>query len=121
MANSSREHVIANIPTVNDNHPPDATDITERWNNFHLSDDDDDDIIIEKDWVADAVQVAAHCLVGRLLLKKVFNIDAMKNLLSRAWKLHDDVLIKEIGDHIFLFQFASIMDKDRVLLRQPWT
>ena len=38
------------------------------------------DVIVEKAWVEDLVDVRKHCLLGKLLLCKVFNVEAMKNV-----------------------------------------
>lgn len=45
----------------------------------------------------------------------------MRNILSRAWKLKSDLLIKKVGDQTFIFQFSSEEDRDKVLVHQPWS
>lgn len=45
----------------------------------------------------------------------------MRNILVRAWRLEGDINITEVGDHIFIFQFDSKMDRNKVLLKKPWS
>ncbi|XWS53817.1 hypothetical protein CRYUN_Cryun10bG0032700 [Craigia yunnanensis] len=45
----------------------------------------------------------------------------MKNVLSNVWKLSSGMVVKEVGNRIFVFQFQENKEKERVLLRQPWS
>ena len=45
----------------------------------------------------------------------------MKNVLSMIWKVSSGMVVKEVGERLFVFQFEDNMDKERVFMKQPWT
>ena len=45
----------------------------------------------------------------------------MKTVIYKIWKLSFGLVIKEVGDRVFVFQFDDIVEKDRVFVRQPWS
>ena len=45
----------------------------------------------------------------------------MKNVLSTVWKLNVWLVIKEVGERLFIFNFEDNGDKVGVLQRQPWS
>ena len=55
------------------------------------------------------------------MLNKRVNMEAMKNVLSNVWKSFSGMSIKEVGDRLYIFKFENQMEKERVLMRQPWT
>ena len=79
------------------------------------------DVIVDKAWVEELVEVGKYCLLGKLLLHKGFNVEAMKTVFQKIWKLTSGFHIKEVGDGIFVFLFNDRMDKERVNQRQPWS
>lgn len=60
------------------------------------------------------------CLVGKLLTLNPFSIEAMKNTMKIAWRLGKGVVIQEIENKMFMFQFFSMSDKMKVLEEGPW-
>lgn len=61
------------------------------------------------------------CLVGKLLSKNPYSIDALKNTMKSAWQLEGGVVVREIENSIFMFQFFSMLDKQKVLDNGPWS
>ncbi|KAL5764791.1 hypothetical protein ACOSQ2_017385 [Xanthoceras sorbifolium] len=55
------------------------------------------------------------CLVGKLCMNRMVNRDAFRMIIPRIWKLTQDVDIEVIGANIFVFSFACLMDRRRVL------
>ena len=45
----------------------------------------------------------------------------MKNVLSAIWKVSSGMIVKEVGLKLYVFQFKSNIEKERVLMRQPWS
>ena len=60
-------------------------------------------------------------MIGKLIINKRVNVEVMKNVLSTIWKLISRMSITEIGSRLFIFQFEDNEEKERVLLRQPWS
>ena len=48
-------------------------------------------------------------------------MEAMKNVLYNVWEISSDMSIKEVGNKLFVLDFENQMEKERVLMRQPWT
>ena len=42
-------------------------------------------------------------------------------MLSFVWKVFAGMTITKVGNIMFVFQFEDIMEKERVLLCQPWS
>lgn len=52
-------------------------------------------------------EVAANCLVGKVLLSRSINREGLKAAMQIAWRTVKEVKIESMGDNIFLFKFAS--------------
>ncbi|XVF47287.1 hypothetical protein PTKIN_Ptkin03bG0097700 [Pterospermum kingtungense] len=56
-----------------------------------------------------------------MVIRKPVNVDAMKSILSKVRQLTSSLEIQECGGRIFIFQFGSMKEKEKVLFRQPWS
>ena len=54
------------------------------------------------------------------MLNKRVNVEAMNNVLSIVWKITFGMAIKEVGERLFVFQFEDNIEKERVVMKQPW-
>lgn len=79
-------------------------DLQVDWDKLKISDDEEEEILFMQNWVKEVVEASDHCLLGRLLIKKLLNLEVMKNVLSRAWKLTEELFVTEVGDHIYIYQ-----------------
>ncbi|CAL5385543.1 unnamed protein product [Camellia sinensis] len=61
------------------------------------------------------------CLVGKLLTRRPFNVEAMKSTLLSVWQPTKGMQVRVIGDNLFVFVFGHVVDKRRVLSNGPWT
>uniref|UniRef100_A0A803ML34 DUF4283 domain-containing protein n=1 Tax=Chenopodium quinoa TaxID=63459 RepID=A0A803ML34_CHEQI len=61
------------------------------------------------------------CLVGKLLTSNPFSIDVMKNTMRSAWKLNKGMVVREIDNNVFIFQFFAYSNKIKVLEEGLWT
>lgn len=86
-----------------------------------LSVEEEEDLIIESSTLDTQSHSTDLCLVGRLLSDRNINFNAMKNRLADLWRPVKGVLIREIGDQKFIFQFFHAMDMRRILEGGPWT
>ncbi|KAH9781767.1 CCHC-type domain-containing protein [Citrus sinensis] len=63
-------------------------------------------------------EIAANCLVGKVLTSRSINKEGLKAAMQMAWRTVKEVKIESMGDNIFLF--ASEEEKKRVLMGGPW-
>ncbi|XVF02266.1 hypothetical protein REPUB_Repub04eG0161200 [Reevesia pubescens] len=58
------------------------------------------------------------------MTRKVLNVEVMRTVmrtvLSKVWKIHGRLQVKEVGDKMVLFHFDDPSEKDRIFLSQTW-
>ncbi|OMO61454.1 hypothetical protein CCACVL1_23510 [Corchorus capsularis] len=87
-----------------------------------LQEGDKQKVVIDNSWVeGDGENEARHCLIGKLMLKKPAHVDGLRNVLHQAWRLEGDLIVQEVGERLFVFEFQDALEKDRVLVSQPWS
>ncbi|XWS50373.1 hypothetical protein CRYUN_Cryun12cG0082400 [Craigia yunnanensis] len=97
-----------------------SEELEKLWEKLSLTEEEQTDVVIDKDWLAEVEELGKNCLIGRLVLNKKVNVGAMKNVICNAWKVSTSMIIKEVGNRLFVFQFRDTMEKERVLLCQLW-
>jgi hypothetical protein len=76
--------------------------------------------IMEGEVAADR-EKGERCLVGRVGDGKKVNKEAFKKAFSQLWRTVGDVIFNEVQENIWLFEFADVDDKKRVLDGRPWS
>jgi hypothetical protein len=71
--------------------------------------------------VAVGREVGTRCLVGKLWIERIANKEAFKTVLSRIWCLARSMVLKELQDNLWLFEFDEEDDKNRVVAGRPWS
>ena len=59
-------------------------------------------------------------LVGKILVNKAINKNAVKAILLKAWSTAKGVQIVDVSNNIYLFKFAAEGDRKRVIELGPW-
>jgi hypothetical protein len=59
--------------------------------------------------------------VGRLGVPKKLNKEAFKAVLQRIWRPSGQLVVKEIKENLWLFEFSEDRDKQKVLAGRPWS
>ena len=54
-------------------------------------------------------------------MRKTVNVEAMKNVFIKIWKLTRGLSVREVGDRLYLFYFDDLLEKDRAFQKQPWS
>ena len=89
-------------------------ELEDLWNNLSLTKDEQHKIVIDKNWVEEVAHAMRNYLIGKMILKRAVNLEAMKTILQEVWKLAFGLVIKEVGDKVFVFQFEDSIEKDRI-------
>ena len=95
--------------------------LAEMWSKLFLTEEEQADIVIEKEWLEDTSSMEKSCLIGKFLLNRRVNLEAMRNVLMKVWKLKHGVTVHEVGERLYLFHFKDQLEKDRVFQKQPWS
>ncbi|KAL2925586.1 Echinoderm microtubule-associated protein-like 5 [Bienertia sinuspersici] len=78
-------------------------ELVEGWKKFNLAEEEDGEIDLDDipdDEMENQVSLA---LVGKLITKTSFNIEAMKNVLSASWKPLKGLAVREMDRNLFIF------------------
>ena len=59
------------------------TSLEELWKNLSLTSNEQQDVIIEQKWIEETVQARKNCLLGRMVINRVVNMEAMKGVLQK--------------------------------------
>ncbi|OMO69451.1 hypothetical protein COLO4_29048 [Corchorus olitorius] len=94
-----------------------AEGLSDLWDSFHLKEEENVAVAVEQRMVAETLDEGKGCLVGKLLSRRAV---VMRNVLHMVWKLSGGLQIWEIGDKLYIFQFAIEVEKERVFQQAPW-
>lgn len=94
-----------------------ADDLVDEWSKLKLT--EEEKIVfgenfedVSDSYLKDQISLS---LVGKLLTVKPFNVEAMKRTLLSIRRLRENVVVRMVESNLFVFQFFSEQDKDRVL------
>lgn len=95
--------------------------LEDAYANLDINDDDDLKVDIDANLVTDAQQDFRWTPVGRLLGTGNIVFEAFIQLMASLWRPKQGVLVRELGDGRYLFQFFHEMDLAKMLNYGPWT
>ncbi|KAM0890300.1 hypothetical protein ACQ4PT_027121 [Festuca glaucescens] len=59
-------------------------------------------------------------LAGKVLFRNIFHINTIKSALRPAWGNPKGLEFRSVGENMFVVDFASQRDRDRVKMGSPW-
>ncbi|KAL2929016.1 Nuclease SbcCD subunit D [Bienertia sinuspersici] len=59
-------------------------------------------------------------MVGKLLNERPFNFEAMERTFRAIWRLRNDMAVRMVESKLFIFQFSSVLDKEKVVNGCLW-
>ncbi|KAL2938973.1 hypothetical protein RDABS01_022422 [Bienertia sinuspersici] len=98
-----------------------ASGLEEKWKAMSLTEEEEDALICDDDPEELSEQLVAHSLVGKLLTDSPFNPEALTNTMRNLWKPSKGLVVREIENNIFVFQFFSKGDREKVMDQGPWS
>ncbi|KAL6286278.1 hypothetical protein ACE6H2_010668 [Prunus campanulata] len=72
-----------------------------------LIEDKNDAIQVGQNDVDDVGERLKTSLVGKVFTTNVFNREAFKQTMSKIWNTAREVMVKDLGENLFLFIFAT--------------
>lgn len=94
--------------------------IEEAWQNLSLTDREDTVVGVEVEDDEITRNRVSLMVAGKILTNKPFSVVAMKNKLRLIWKPQFGLAVREIESNLFIFQFFSPLDKERVMEGCLW-
>lgn len=95
-------------------------DLTRMWGNFSLSEVECAELEIQDQTWEIGVHQGKNCVVGKLIADHLVSKEIIRNTLLRGWKPSGTPSFKVLGDNLFLVDFVTGRDKQRVLEGRPW-
>ena len=59
-------------------------DLEQLWGKLSLTEEEQVEVVLEKDCLEEVNEVGKNCLIGKLVLNKRVNMEAMKNVLGNV-------------------------------------
>ncbi|KAL2926627.1 Collagen alpha-1(XIV) chain [Bienertia sinuspersici] len=97
-----------------------ASGLEDKWKNLMFTDAKEDTLVCEDEPDDLTDELVSHSLVGKLLTDTPFNPKALNNTMRNLWKPLKGLVVREIENSIFVFQFYSKLDREKVLEQGPW-
>ncbi|KAL0012397.1 hypothetical protein SO802_007505 [Lithocarpus litseifolius] len=90
--------------------------LEEMWARFSLTEEEEGGAEVPKE-----EEEIVHRLAGRFYTKRVLNVEAVARTFKPLWRTAGELKIRDIGEHILLFEFEDVLDLERVLEFEPWS
>ena len=91
------------------------------WRALKLTKEEKEKIETVEDQEAGDMEEGKAWLVGKLLTTRSFNKKAMLSTLKVVWKISRNAEVTVLESNLFIFKFASLKDKQRVINGSPWS
>lgn len=96
-----------------------AKSMEDMYADLVLEDEKEEEIIVEKTNIRELKQT--FVLVGRFLMEKNINFNAMRNVIASLWRPREGMEIHDLGGGRYSFVFYHIMDLKKVVEGGPWS
>ncbi|KAL9416875.1 hypothetical protein AB3S75_039958 [Citrus x aurantiifolia] len=97
----------------------DTEELIKKCSSIALEEEEEDKIMYEGKIKEKGEMLAAHCLIGKILLNRGIHIEGLRNAMRQVWKTFREVKIESLGEKFFMFRFGT-EDKKRVFSGGPW-
>lgn len=87
---------------------------------FALTDEEQAELVVEQHGVKDLL-TSKFLLVGKLLTRKPYNMEAFKRTMAALWRPKAQVQIINIEEDRFVFSFQTKGARDTIMRGGPWT
>jgi hypothetical protein len=87
---------------------------------LHLTSEESEVLQVADD-VEDGLATSDSAIIGKVLSQGVLHIQTIMAALRPAWGNPKGLVLKTVGHNLFIAEFGSKQDKDRVLDGSPWT
>lgn len=82
-------------------------------NRVKLEEDETYEFIFNEEAINETTLAEDLCLLGKFLIKRPINLEAMKGVFTRAWKISYLIEVIKITAMIFLYEFVRARDRGK--------
>ncbi|KAL5798563.1 hypothetical protein ACOSQ2_003383 [Xanthoceras sorbifolium] len=97
-----------------------ATEIAKLCETLSLSEKEGPVVSLDASLKKIGMNKMALSLVGKVVSSKFINREAFISIISKIWKLSQEVEIEVLSTNIFVFHFRNVRDRQRILTGVPW-
>lgn len=98
-----------------------AEGLEELCQKLSLTEDEQGVVVLDSTDSVDLGFAPSKGLICKALSGRKINVEAMRSVLYKIWRLNSALQVQEVGDHLYHFQFLDVDERNRVLGSQPWT
>ena len=98
-----------------------AEDVIDNMENVKSTAEEEEIIVISEEGRLAKIESCNLSLIGKFLTCRAFNKRAAMSTIRKAWGMHTELYIVEVGSNLFQFKFQTEFDLSRVLKGGPWS
>ncbi|KAM0854871.1 hypothetical protein ACQ4PT_050154 [Festuca glaucescens] len=96
-------------------------DLDDMFSHLKLNKEELDDVVIGVDEAREYQQAARWLEIGKVHTSRSFSADALFEKMKVIWNLSRDLIFREAGENLFIFQMHCLGDWKKVVHQGPWT
>ena len=86
------------------------------WSRFTLSEEE-----VQGANIPSSKEANVHRLAGKLLTKRITNVEAVARTFKPLWKPVGELKIRDVGGNVLVSEFDDALDLEMVLEFEPWS
>ncbi|KAM0822338.1 hypothetical protein ACQ4PT_007450 [Festuca glaucescens] len=96
-------------------------DLDDMLAHLELREDELDDVVIPVEAVKEFQKDARWLAIGKVHTSRSFSSEALFGKMRAIWNLSRDLICREAGENLFIFQMHCLGDWKKVVHQGPWT
>ncbi|KAK1602852.1 hypothetical protein QYE76_016646 [Lolium multiflorum] len=96
-------------------------EIEDMFSHLELNEEELDEVVISVDEAKEFQKAGRWLAIGRVLTSRNFSAEALFAKMKIVWNLSRDLICREVGENLFIFQMLCLGDWKKVVHQGPWT
>jgi hypothetical protein len=76
--------------------------------------------LVLEDSIDSELALVNHAVIGKVLAPNPLQLQTIMSVMRVAWGNPKGLVARMVGDNLFVAEFDSVLDKNRVLDGSPW-
>jgi hypothetical protein len=78
------------------------------------------DTLVLEDSIDSDLALVNHAVIGKVLAPNPLQLQTIMSVMRATWGNPKGLVARMVGDNLFVAEFDSVLDKNRVLDSSPW-